>query len=224
MVCSAFMLAAATLVTPLVSASGMTVNLTTPTVWTRGTNVNETWSSVVGPYNSGLFSLLLVNTNDTGVTLYTLATNVPAYYDIIHFTVPTDVPVSSNYTLQAVNLTNYDRPLPFPQGNYLPKMSEWMKIKAEYKRSLGLTKHCLHLPSWPSFEASPSVCGLRLQTPTGVYPGAVVDETWVSEPSDPATFSLWIVNPDVHIGLALVASVNTSEGHVYFTVPDLPPS
>lgn len=114
-------------------------------------------------------------------------------------------------------------------------------------------KHCLHLPSWPSFEgthtvslrssnanlhlciigsalvlaalvASPSVCGLRLQTPTGVYPGAVVDETWVSEPSDPATFSLWIVNPDVHIGLALVASVNTSEGHVYFTIPDLPPS
>lgn len=72
--------------------------------------------------------------------------------------------------------------------------------------------------------ASPSVCGLRLQTPTGVYPGAVVDETWVSEPSDPATFSLWIVNPDVHIGLALVASVNTSEGHVYFTIPDLPPS
>lgn len=94
MVCSAFMLATATLVTPLVSASGMTVNLTTPTVWMRGTNVNETWSSGVGPYNSGLFSLLLVNTNDTEVTQYTLATNVPAYYDIIHFTVPTDVPVS----------------------------------------------------------------------------------------------------------------------------------
>ncbi|KAF9809973.1 hypothetical protein IEO21_07203 [Rhodonia placenta] len=102
------MLATATLVTPLVSASGMTVNLTTPTVWMRGTNVNETWSSGVGPYNSGLFSLLLVNTNDTEVTQYTLATNVPAYYDIIHFTVPTDVPVSSNYTLQAVNLTNYE--------------------------------------------------------------------------------------------------------------------
>ncbi|EED80598.1 predicted protein [Postia placenta Mad-698-R] len=104
---SAFMLAATILAIPLASASGMTVNLTTPTVWMRGTNVNETWSSGVGPYNSGSFNLLLVNTNDTGVTQYTLATNVPAYYDIIHFTVPTDVPVSSNYTLQAVNLTNY---------------------------------------------------------------------------------------------------------------------
>ncbi|OSX61250.1 hypothetical protein POSPLADRAFT_1034712 [Postia placenta MAD-698-R-SB12] len=102
----AFVLAAAMLAAPLASASGMTINLTTPTVWQRGTNVNETWASDVGPYNSGMFDLLLVNHNSTGATRYTLATNVLTYYEIFWFIVP-NVPVSSNYTLQAVNLTNY---------------------------------------------------------------------------------------------------------------------
>lgn len=104
--CSAFVLAAAMLAAPLASASGMTINLTTPTVWQQGTNVNETWASDVGPYNSGMFDLLLVNNNSTGATRYTLATNVLTYYEIFWFIVP-NVPVSSNYTLQAVNLTNY---------------------------------------------------------------------------------------------------------------------
>lgn len=91
--CSAFVLAAAMLAAPLASASGMTINLTTPTVWQRGTNVNETWASDVGPYNSGMFDLLLVNHNSTGATRYTLATNVPTYYEIFWFIVP-NVPVS----------------------------------------------------------------------------------------------------------------------------------
>lgn len=124
-------------------------------------------------------------------------------------------------------------------------------IKAEHERRLVLTKHFesiwssserTHTVSLRSndtnlqlctigralaltaFVASPSVCGLRLLTPTGAYPGGVVEETWVSEPSDPATFSLLLSNLNTHDTYALVASVNTSAGHVYFTTPDVPSS
>lgn len=91
---------AAIVASPLISA----ITLSTPTGWYRGASVEETWTSA--PADPTSFDLVLVNPDD-GVTKFKLSSDVPTSAEQVRFNVPANVPVADNYTMQAVNVTNW---------------------------------------------------------------------------------------------------------------------
>ncbi|KAI6119719.1 hypothetical protein EDD16DRAFT_923084 [Pisolithus croceorrhizus] len=70
--------------------------------------------------------------------------------------------------------------------------------------------------------ALPFVSALTLNAPTGATTGGVVTITWEAASTDPAYFTLQLVNPAFHNTYAISNNVQTSLGTITLELPQVP--
>ncbi|KAI6135927.1 hypothetical protein F5141DRAFT_1671 [Pisolithus sp. B1] len=70
--------------------------------------------------------------------------------------------------------------------------------------------------------ALPFVSALTLNAPTGATAGGVVTITWAAASTDPAYFTLQLVNPSFHNTYAISNNVQTSLGTITLELPQVP--
>ncbi|KIJ06559.1 hypothetical protein PAXINDRAFT_88644, partial [Paxillus involutus ATCC 200175] len=70
--------------------------------------------------------------------------------------------------------------------------------------------------------ALPLVSAMTVGTPVGAITGSPVTLTWAGNSSDPAYFTFELTNPLFNYDFAIANNVQTSEGSLSLTLPQVP--